>query len=74
VTANGLKKLQDVLGTHQDAVVATDCLHHATMDLADPKASYAAGRLAQVFDDERRKLHREWRRQWERVRRAHRRL
>jgi CHAD domain-containing protein len=72
--AKQLKKLQDVLGAHQDAVVATDWLSHATVDLGDPKASYAAGRLAQVFDDDRRKLHAEWRRQWERVRRAHRRL
>jgi len=72
--AKELKKLQNILGTHQDAVVAADWLHHATVDLGDPKASYAAGRLAQIFDNEHRKLRRKWQRKWKRVRRAHRRL
>ena len=72
--AKELKKLQDVLGAHQDAVVAADWLYHATVHIGDPKASYAAGRLAQVFANEHHKLRRKWQRKWERVRRAHRRL
>ena len=72
--AEELGELQDILGAHQDAVVATDWLYRTTLELDDARTGYAAGRLAQIFDDERRALGTEWRRQWKRVRKAHRRL
>ncbi len=72
--AKELAELQDILGAHQDAVVAADWLYQTTVDVGDARAGYAAGRLAQIFDDERRALRTEWRRQWKRVRKAHRRL
>jgi len=70
--AKELAGLQDVLGAHQDAVVATDWLYQAAVEIGDARTGYAAGRLAQIFDDERRALRAEWRRQWKRVRKAHR--
>jgi CHAD domain-containing protein len=72
--ARELAELQDILGAHQDAVVAADWLCAAAVEIGDPKAGFAAGRLAQIFDDERRTLRTDWQRQWKRVRRAHRRL
>jgi CHAD domain-containing protein len=72
--AEELAELQDILGAHQDAVVATDWLYRTTVELDDARTGYAAGRLAQIFDDERRALGTQWRRQWKRVRKAHRRL
>jgi len=72
--AKELAGLQDVLGAHQDAVVATDWLYRTAVEVGDARTGYAAGRLAQLFDDERRALRSEWRRQWKRVRKAHRRL
>ena len=52
--AKELAGLQDVLGAHQDAVVATDWLYQAAVEIGDARTGYAAGRLAQIFDDERR--------------------
>ena len=72
--AKELAGLQDVLGAHQDAVVATDWLYQTAVQIGDARTGYAAGRLAQIFDDERRALRTEWRRQWKRGRKAHRRL
>jgi CHAD domain-containing protein len=72
--AKELAGLQDVLGAHQDAVVATDWLYQTAVEIGDARTGYAAGRLAQIFDDERRALRTEWRRQCKRVRKAHRRL
>jgi CHAD domain-containing protein len=72
--AKELAGLQDVLGAHQDAVVATEWLYDTAVEIGDARTGYAAGRLAQIFDDERRALRTEWRRQWKRVRKAHRRL
>jgi CHAD domain-containing protein len=69
-----LADLQDHLGAHQDAVMATDWLHDAALHAGGVTNGYAAGRLAQAFDTDRRDLRRTWKKQWKRVRRAHRRL
>jgi CHAD domain-containing protein len=72
--AKRLEDLQDHLGAHQDAVMATDWLHDAALHAGGASNGYAAGRLAQAFDTDRRDLRRTWKKQWKRARRAHRRL
>ncbi len=72
--AKRLAGLQDHLGAHQDAVVASDWLHDAALRVGDASSGYAAGRLAQSFDVDRSDLRRTWKREWKRARRAHRQL
>jgi CHAD domain-containing protein len=69
-----LSELQDHLGALQDAVMAADWLHDAALRVGGASNGYAAGRLAQVFDTDRRGLRRTWKKHWKRARRAHRRL
>jgi CHAD domain-containing protein len=72
--AKRLEDIQDHLGAVQDAVMAIDWLHDASLHAASASGGYAAGRLAQAFDTDRRELRRTWKKQWKRARRAHRRL
>lgn len=72
--AKRLSKLQDNLGEHQDAVVASEWLHDAALSVDDASSAYAADRLAQAFDADCRDLRRTWTKKWKRAQRAHRRL
>ena len=60
--------LQDVLGDHQDAVVASQWLESAAKD-SSGTVVFVAGELAGLFRSDRRDRRREWRKVW---RRAHR--
>jgi CHAD domain-containing protein len=60
------KEAQDVLGEHQDAVVAEERLR----SLARAKSGLAAGRLVELERDRRRRARREYPRVWKRLRRA----
>jgi CHAD domain-containing protein len=71
--ARRLTDLQDVLGDHQDAVVATRWLRDAASD-SPPSVSFAAGMMAGAFREDRLRLRTEWSRPWRRAQRAHRRL
>jgi CHAD domain-containing protein len=72
--AKRLEDIQDHLGAVQDAVMAIDWLHDIALQTGNASGGYAAGRLAQAFDTDRRDLRRAWKKQWKRARRAHRRL
>jgi CHAD domain-containing protein len=72
--AKRLEDLQDHLGALQDAVMAIDWLHDTALHVGGASNGYAAGRLAQAFDTDRRDLRRTWKKHWKRARRAHRRL
>ena len=67
-------QIQDVLGAYLDAVVANDWLSHAAVDVDTPQAGDAAGRLAQLFNDESGDLRRISNRHWKQVRRVHKRI
>jgi CHAD domain-containing protein len=69
-----LSDLQDRLGAHQDAVVAAHRLHEAALRVGTASSGYAAGRLAQAFDADRRDVRRTWKKDWKRAQRAHRRI
>jgi CHAD domain-containing protein len=60
------KDAQDVLGEHQDAVVAEERLR----SLARTKSAIAAGRLVELERERRRRARREYPRVWKRLRRA----
>ena len=60
-------ELQDVLGRHQDAVVAAGWLREAAR--AAPQAGFAAGLLAARADHERSEARRTWPKTWKALRR-----
>jgi CHAD domain-containing protein len=64
-TANRVAALQDLLGEHQDAVVAAAWLREAALDSAEPMVAFAAGRLAGAYDGQRRARRRAWRDAWD---------
>ena len=70
--AKRLADLQDVLGDHQDAVVATRWLHDAALDVGDSETAFVAGSLAGLFAADRRHLRGRWHQVWKRAVRAHR--
>ncbi|HEY3723672.1 MAG TPA: CYTH and CHAD domain-containing protein [Acidimicrobiia bacterium] len=72
--AKRLADLQDVLGDHQDAVVAARWLHDAAVDSEQAETAYVAGVLAGSFHEDRRRLRREWAGTWRRAQRAHHRI
>jgi CHAD domain-containing protein len=65
--ARSAAELQDVLGRHQDAVVAAGWLREAAR--AAPQAGFAAGLLAARADHERSEARRTWRKTWKALRR-----
>lgn len=71
--ASRLTDLQDVLGDHQDAVVAAQWLADAATD-SDSAVAFTAGMMAGAFREDRRRLREGWSRSWRRAQRAHRRL
>ena len=66
--ARRAEALQEVLGAHQDAVVATLWLRHEAMH-APARLAFAAGRLAQIEASVRDEARRDWPGAWERLRR-----
>ena len=60
------REVQDVLGDHQDAVVAEQRLRA----LADPKTGLAAGRLVEREQERRRRARAAYPRVWKRLRRT----
>ena len=63
------KQLQDVLGEHQDAVVAEAALRKLAADAPSAQA-LAAGRLIDGERERRAVARRVWRKQWQKLRRA----
>jgi CHAD domain-containing protein len=70
--AKRLADLQDVLGDHQDAVVASQWLHEAALDSGSAETAFVAGVLAGSFAADRRRLRTQWMDTWKRAQRAHR--
>ncbi len=70
--ARRLAGLQDVLGEHQDAVVASAWLHDAARASSSSETAFVAGMLAGSFEADRRRVRLRWRRAWSRAKRAHR--
>ena len=65
--ARRLAALQDVLGDHQDTVVAGTWLRDASRDGQRPETAFVAGRVAGLFDNDRRSLRAKWRSAWHKV-------
>ena len=64
------KALQDVLGEHQDAVVAEDAITDLAARSSDPQACLAAGRIIERQPERRRRARKDFPKAWKRVRRA----
>jgi len=63
------KELQDVLGEHQDAVVAAERLRELAA-AAEPDAAFAAGRLAEREEARRLEARKRWPKAWRRLRKT----
>lgn len=63
------KKLQDILGEHQDAVVAVERLRALALEASTPQA-FAAGRLAQRELERRARARASWWKAWKKLRKA----
>jgi CHAD domain-containing protein len=63
------KKLQDVLGEHQDAVVAAERLRELAAE-AEPEHALAAGRLVERETGRRTEAREEWPRAWKKLRKT----
>ena len=63
------KQLQDVLGEHQDAVVAEAALRKLAADAPSAQA-LAAGRLIDGERERRAEVRRTWRKRWQKLKRA----
>ena len=63
------KKLQDVLGEHQDAVVAAERLRDLAAE-APPEQALAAGRLIERETERRAEARAAWPKAWKRLRKA----
>jgi CHAD domain-containing protein len=67
------KRLQDVLGEHQDAAVAEERIR-SLAEGSEPPVAFVAGRLSQQQSQRRQELRRQFPRSWRRLRRAGRKL
>ncbi len=63
------KKLQDVLGEHQDAVVAAERLRELAAG-ATPEQALAAGRLVEREEERRAKARKTWPKAWRKLRKT----
>ena len=63
------KRLQDVLGEHQDAVVAAQRLRELAAD-ASPEQAFAAGRLVEREETRRAEARAAWPKAWKRLRKT----
>ena len=61
------KQLQDVLGDHQDAVVAQARIRDWAASSADPASEFAAGRLVQLERDRMAEARAAWPGAWQRL-------
>ncbi len=61
------KKFQDVVGDHQDAVVATEELRRVAGLTRSQAAALAAGRLIERQQDEKRRMRRAFPKAWSRL-------
>ncbi len=71
--AKRLAELQDVLGDHQDAVIAAEWLDRNATAIGDVATAFVCGALAQSFATDRRALRDKWPPIWEQARHAYRR-
>jgi CHAD domain-containing protein len=70
--AAAAEHLQEVLGDHQDSVVATAWLAEHGAETHDPAAAFTAGRLAQLEVSERQRTRDAWPKAWKRLKRKQR--
>jgi CHAD domain-containing protein len=63
------KKLQDVLGEHQDAVVAAERLRGLALD-AQPEQALAAGRLVELEETRRAETRAAWPKAWKKLKKT----
>jgi CHAD domain-containing protein len=63
------KRFQDVLGEHQDAVVAAERLRALAVD-ASPEKALAAGRLVEREEERRLQARADWPKAWKRLRKT----
>ncbi len=68
-SATHAKKLQEILGDHQDAVVGEQWLRDQ-LGIGPPMADFAAGQLSADLAIRRRRARRRWRSAWKRMDRA----
>jgi CHAD domain-containing protein len=68
--ASALADVQDVLGEHQDAVVALGWLHKTAQECS-PTEAFAIGMLAQVERDAARRAREEFRPTWKKAHKSH---
>jgi CHAD domain-containing protein len=73
-TAEAAEALQEVLGEHQDAVVAIAWLSDHALAADDPAVAFTAGRLAEIESARRDRTRSEWPDLWRRLEKTHRRL
>lgn len=73
-TAEAAEALQEVLGEHQDAVVAIAWLSEHALASDDPAMSFTAGRLAEIESARHDRTRAEWPEIWRRLEKTHRRL
>lgn len=64
--------LQEVLGEHQDAVVAMSWLEDRGMDVDDQAVTFIAGRLAELEAASRDRARQAWPKAWKRLERRER--
>jgi CHAD domain-containing protein len=71
-SASAAAALQEVLGEHQDAVVAMAWLADRAMEAEDRAVAFTAGRLAELEVAERVRARRAWPKAWRRLERRER--
>jgi CHAD domain-containing protein len=67
--ASAAEDLQQVLGEHQDAVVAMSWLADRAMEVDDQAVAFTAGRLAELESSERGRARETWPKAWKRLER-----
>lgn len=65
--ARAVTELQDVLGEHQDAIVAAEWLRRAAASTADESTGFAAGQLAAIEYGDAERARRAWPNAWRRA-------
>jgi CHAD domain-containing protein len=68
--ASAAEALQEVLGEHQDAVVAMAWLADRGIEAEDPAVAFTAGRLAELESASRDRARRRWPKAWKRLERS----
>ena len=68
--ASAAEQLQEVLGEHQDAVVAMAWLADRGIEAEDPAVAFTAGRLAELESASRDRARRRWPKAWKRLERS----